>query len=116
MSRDREFAFEMAESNVRFGPGVTRECGMDLADLGVRHALVFTDRNVAPLRPVQATLESLDAAGVKATLYDGVRVEPTDESFQDAIEFAQGGDYDGFAPVGGGSTIDTAKAVNLYTT
>jgi len=116
MSRGREFAFEMAVSNVRFGPGVTRECGMDLADLGVRHALVLTDRNVAPLQPVQTTLQSLDAAGVKATVYDRVRVEPTDESFQDAITFAKQADCDGFVAVGGGSTIATAKAVNLYTT
>jgi len=118
MSRDRrnEFAFEMAVSNVRFGPGVTRECGMDLADLGVRHALVLTDRNVAPLAPVRVALESLDAAGITATVYDRVRVEPTDESFLDAIAFAKQGSYDGFLAVGGGSTIDTAKAVNLYTT
>ena len=118
MSRDprNEFAFEMAVSNVRFGPGVTRECGMDLADLGVRHALVLTDGNIAPLAPVRTTLESLDAAGIKATVYDRVRVEPTDESFRDAIHFANQGAYDGFVAVGGGSTIDTAKAVNLYTT
>ena len=118
MSRDprNELAFEMAVSNVRFGPGVTRECGMDLADLGVRHALVLTDANVAPLAPVRTTLESLDAAGIKATVYDRVRVEPTDESFRDAIHFANRGAYDGFVAVGGGSTIDTAKAVNLYTT
>jgi hydroxyacid-oxoacid transhydrogenase len=45
-----------------------------------------------------------------------VRVEPTDESFHDAIGFAQGGGYDAFVAVGGGSAIDTAKAVNLYTT
>ena len=117
MDRDRhEFAFEMAVSNVRFGAGVTRECGMDLADLGVRHALVITDRNLAPLPPVRVALESLEAAGIKATVYDRVRVEPTDESFQDAIAFAQQGSYDGFVAIGGGSTIDTAKAVNLYTT
>jgi hydroxyacid-oxoacid transhydrogenase len=89
---------------------------MDLADLGVRHALVLTDPNVAPLAPVRVALESIDAAGITATLYDRVRVEPTDESFLDAIAFASRGDYDGFVAIGGGSTIDTAKAVNLYTT
>lgn len=110
----REVAFEMALSNVRFGEGVTRECGMDLAEMGVRRALVLTDPCVARLAPVEAVLESLAAAGVQATLYDRVRVEPTDESFCDAIRFAD--NYDGFVAVGGGSTIDTAKAVNLYTT
>src|SRR5215510_8792636 len=111
-----ESAFEMAVSNVRFGAGVTRECGMDLADLGVRRALVVTDPTLATLSPVRIVLESLDASGVAATLYDRVRVEPTDESFADAIAFANAGQYDGFVAVGGGSTIDTAKAVNLYTT
>ncbi|HEX7138130.1 MAG TPA: hydroxyacid-oxoacid transhydrogenase, partial [Vicinamibacterales bacterium] len=54
-----------------------------------------------------------------ATVYDRVRVEPTDESFMDAIAFggvSGTGPFDGFVAVGGGSTIDTAKAVNLYTT
>src|SRR5262249_49404506 len=68
------------------------------------------------LPPVQAVLESLDANRIASTLYDRVRVEPTDESFADAIAFADAGAYDGFVAVGGGSTIDTAKAVNLYTT
>jgi hydroxyacid-oxoacid transhydrogenase len=114
-----EYAFEMAVSNVRFGAGVTRECGMDLADLGVRRALVVTDRTVAKLPPLSKVLESLEAAGVGATVYDRVRVEPTDESFKDAIAFGGpggAGPFDGFVAVGGGSTIDTAKAVNLYTT
>jgi hydroxyacid-oxoacid transhydrogenase len=112
----RETAFEMAVSNVRFGAGVTREVGMDLADLGVRRAIVLTDANVRRLPPVQKVLESLDESGVTAVLYDRVRVEPTDESFRDAIAFAAREGADGFVAVGGGSTIDTAKAVNLYTT
>ena len=111
-----EIAFEMAVSSVRFGPGVTREVGMDLADLGAKRVLVLTDPLLATMRPVAVTMESLHANGIEAVLYSRVRVEPTDESFQDAIAFARGGGFDAFAAVGGGSTIDTAKAVNLYVT
>jgi hydroxyacid-oxoacid transhydrogenase len=112
---DRETAFEMAASNVRFGAGVTREVGADLKEMGARNVLVITDPIVRDLRPVRATLESLGENGIHATLYDRVRVEPTDASFQDAISFARDSAYDAFVAVGGGSTIDTAKAVNLYT-
>ena len=50
-------------------------------------------------------------------VFDGVHVEPTDASFEAAIAFArQTGPWDAFVAVGGGSTIDTAKAVNLLTT
>src|SRR5699024_12587604 len=42
--------------------------------------------------------------------------EPTDASLRDAVEFADGTDWDGFLAVGGGSAIDTAKAINLMTT
>ena len=45
-----------------------------------------------------------------------MRVEPSDESFLDAIAFGNARPFDAFVAVGGGSTIDTAKAVNLYTT
>ncbi|MFL6279347.1 MAG: hydroxyacid-oxoacid transhydrogenase [Vicinamibacterales bacterium] len=111
-----EIAFEMATSNLRFGPGATREIGLDLVDLSVATALVVTDAHLSRLRPVQSVLEALDAARVKAVLFDRVRVEPTDESFREAIQFAHAHRVDGIVAVGGGSVIDTAKAVNLYTT
>ena len=113
----KEIAFEMAVSSVRFGAGVTREVGMDLADLGARTALVITDPILRALHPVQTVLESLEQNRIGATVYDRVRVEPTDESFLDAIAFAaRQSPFDAIVAVGGGSTIDTAKAVNLYTT
>jgi len=111
-----ETAFEMATSSIRFGAGVTREVGMDLKDLGVRRALVITDPLVRTLRPLQVVEESLRDNGVPYEIYDRVRVEPTDESFQDAIAFAERTEFDAIVAVGGGSTIDTAKAVNLYVT
>src|SRR5437870_5730660 len=112
----RERAFEMTVSAVRFGAGVTREVGMDLADLGARHVLVVTDPLVCRLPPVQTVVESLDANGVSWVLYDRVRIEPSDESMLDAIQFARPSSFDAFVAIGGGSTIDTAKAINLYTT
>lgn len=110
-----DYAFEMAASAVRFGAGVTREVGADLAELGARRVLVLTDSTMATLAPVRTVLESLEAHRVGATLFDRVRVEPTDVSLQEAIAFGNQESYDAFVAVGGGSTIDTAKAVNLYT-
>jgi hydroxyacid-oxoacid transhydrogenase len=113
---DNEYAFEIAGAAVRFGAGVTREVGSDLADLGAKKVLVLSDPTVSRLRPVQSVVESLESSGIAFTLFDRVRVEPTEESFLDAIAFARRDTYGAFVAVGGGSTIDTAKAVNLYTT
>ncbi|MBY0495828.1 MAG: iron-containing alcohol dehydrogenase [Cyanobacteria bacterium] len=113
---NRDIAFEMAVASVRFGIGVTREVGMDLAELGAKHVLVVTDRTLRILPPMQTVVESLEAARIRYTIYDRVRVEPTDESFLDGINFAKEGGYDAFVAVGGGSVIDTAKAINLYVT
>jgi len=108
--------FEMSASNLRVGPGATSEVGMDLADWGAKRVLVLTDRRLAELPPVIKVRESLDAEKIAHDVFDGVRVEPSDASFQAAIEVATQGHYDAFVAVGGGSTIDTAKAANLYST
>ena len=52
----------------------------------------------------------------RLTVYDAVRVEPTDGSFAAAAEFARAAAVDGFVSVGGGSVMDTTKAANLYST
>jgi len=98
---DHEYAFEIAGSAVRFGAGVTREIGSDLADLGATKVLVMSDPTVSRLPPVQTVLESLESSGIAFALFDRVRVEPTDESFRDAIAFAGRDTYDAFVAVGG---------------
>jgi hydroxyacid-oxoacid transhydrogenase len=110
----REYAFEMASSSLRFGFGVTREVGAELEDLGKRHVLVLTDPHLRPQPPVATVLESLEEHRIRFSLFDRVRVEPTDQSFCEAIAAAQADDFDAFVAVGGGSTMDTAKAANLY--
>jgi hydroxyacid-oxoacid transhydrogenase len=112
----QEIAFDMTASAIRFGAGVTQEVGMDLAEMKVRRVMVVTDPFLAKLPPVATVLESLSNAGIEFALFDRVRVEPTDESFLDAFDFARRGHFGGFVAVGGGSAIDTAKAANLYST
>ncbi|XP_028988834.1 hydroxyacid-oxoacid transhydrogenase, mitochondrial isoform X1 [Betta splendens] len=109
-----DYAFEMASSNLRYGEGVSREIGMDLQNLGARSVCVMTDRNLSRLPPVEVVLESLEQSGVGFSVYDSVRVEPTDTSFKHAISFAKSESFDAFVAVGGGSVIDTCKAANLY--
>lgn len=109
-------AFEMSTSSIRFGPGVTREVGMDLADLGAQRVMVLTDANLSTMAPVATAIDSLTQEKIEFALFDRVSVEPTDASFQEAIDFARADKFDAFVAVGGGSTIDTAKAANLYAT
>ena len=116
VSKDRDIAFEMAASSVRYGAGVTRELGADLADRGHHRVMVVTDRVVGALPPVAAVLETLERHAIHVVLYDYVRVEPTDASLRDAIEVALRESCDAFVAVGGGSAIDTAKIANLYST
>ncbi len=109
-----ETAFSIDTSSIKYGPGVTREVGFEMARLGARRVMALTDPGLADSAPVDTALRSLRAAGLDAQLYDQVRVEPTDASFQDAAAFAADGKFDGYVAVGGGSTIDTAKAADLY--
>ena len=111
-----EIGFEMATSSIRFGTGVTAEIGLDLVELKGRRVMVLTDPYLRVLAPVNTVLESLQKYHLSFELFDRVRVEPTDESFQEAIAFARQGGFDCFVAVGGGSTMDTAKAANLYST
>lgn len=111
-----ETAFTMDTSSIKFGAGVTREVGADMAALGAKRVMVVTDPNLTDSEAVAVTLEALRAEGIDAVLFDRVRVEPTDTSFKEAIRFATEGNFDGYVGVGGGSSIDTAKAANLYAT
>ncbi len=112
----QDTAFQMAASNIRFGAGITAEVGMDLVDMGLRRVMLVIDPVLLHLPTGKTVLASLDDNGIDYEIFDRVRVEPTDASFRDAAQFAIDGKFDAFVAVGGGSTIDTAKAANLYAT
>jgi len=109
-------AFQMAASNVRFGQGVTAEIGMDLQAMGVKKTLVVMDPALVDLPTGEVVRRALEQSHIGYDIFSEVSVEPTDASFKRAAEVACDGQYDSFVAVGGGSTIDTCKAANLYAT
>lgn len=111
-----ETVLSMRTSNINYGPGATREIGYFMDQLGAHRVMVLTDSGLVDSEAVWVALESLRREGIDAVLYDGVRIEPTDISVREAIEFATDGSFDGYVGVGGGSSMDTAKVANLYAT
>jgi hydroxyacid-oxoacid transhydrogenase len=108
-----ETVFVMEMSPIKFGLGATDEIGYDALRMGVRKALIFTDRHVAEVGLPERVRQLLEERGVKADVYDGTEIEPTDRSMEDAAEYARAKDFDALVAVGGGSVIDTCKAANL---
>jgi hydroxyacid-oxoacid transhydrogenase len=120
LSKEKIMALEsviaIGSAAIKYGVGATREVGFDMKELGAKRVMVVTDRNLADKDPVKVVLKSLEDEGLEAVLYKNVRVEPTDTSFKEAIDFAQKGRFNGFVGVGGGSSMDTAKVADLYAT
>jgi len=117
MPANPESVFTYGAPSLKFGPGSSDEIGFDLAEYDVRRVLVITDPGVARTGHPQRVAEQMEKFGVEAHVFDQVHVEPTDQSMAVAIEFARdSGPWDAYVAVGGGSAIDTAKAVNLLTT
>jgi hydroxyacid-oxoacid transhydrogenase len=112
-----ETVFTYGAPQLKFGPGSSDEIGYDLSTYDVRRVLVVTDPGVAATGHPQRIVEQIGAAGIEAVLFDRAHVEPTDASLVEAVDFARdAGPWDAFVAVGGGSAIDTAKAVNLLCT
>lgn len=112
-----ESVFTYGAPALKFGPGARHEIAADLARFHPRRVLVVTDAGVAATGAPDSVADEIRATGVEVVVFTGVRVEPTDASLEAAIEFARSsGPFDVVVAVGGGSSIDTAKAVNLLLT
>ena len=112
-----ESVFTYGAPQLKFGPGASDEIGYDLSLLGVGRVLIVTDAGIAATGIPARVAEQMGGFGIETVVFDRVHVEPTDASMIEAIEFAKAaGPFDAIVAVGGGSSIDTAKAVNLLTT
>ncbi|HYW90918.1 MAG TPA: hydroxyacid-oxoacid transhydrogenase [Gammaproteobacteria bacterium] len=101
---------------VKFGLEATREAGYEAKRLGVTRALVMVDPGLEQAEMTQTVLESLRGQDIGVDVVTEVRVEPEDTAILEASRAIKDKTIDGFVSVGGGSTIDTAKILNLLYT
>jgi alcohol dehydrogenase class IV len=113
---DPESVFAWAAPPVVFGRGAIDETGAHVAALGVHNVALVTDAGIVRTGMAARVTEALTAAGLDVEVFDGVHVEPTDGSLKDAAAWARARRIDAFVALGGGSTIDTAKVMNLLST
>jgi len=112
-----ETIFTWGAPPLKFGAGALDEVGFETAQYGVKRVLIVTDSTINRTGIPQRVQDQLKKYGITSEIYDGVHIEPTDDSMDKAAGYArEQGPWDGFIAVGGGSAIDTAKAVNLMTT
>lgn len=98
---------------MRIGAGVLNEVPAALAQLGLSAPAILTDKFLAGSGALERLLQILQDAGMEARAYDGVIPDPTVRSVDEAVAFVGGHTHDCIIGFGGGSPIDTAKAVAI---
>ncbi len=109
---DTVFSFH-SPTEIRFGVGTLDQLQTEMPGRGWRKALVVTDRGVRSSGLLERLEETLKASEVDARVYDGVLPNPTVQIVHEAYELAQKFEPDVLIGFGGGSSLDTAKIVNI---
>ncbi len=101
---------------LRFGPGISKKLGSILKERGHKKVLLIYDKGIKAVGIPGPIAEAINAAGIETLDYDEVQADPYVSSINRAGEFALAGGVDGIVAIGGGSSMDTAKAVNVLMT
>lgn len=109
-----EYALALDANKVVFGCGSLAEVGSHAKAFGMGRVALYTDPRVARLPAVETAVKSLRDKNIRVSIFDRVDIEPTDRSLEAAVNFAASDNFDGLVSVGGGSVLDTCKAVSLY--
>ena len=96
---------------IRFGPGRIRELPDGCRALGFKRPLLVTDPGLARLPMISDGLLSLRKAGLEVALFSDVRSNPVASNVESGVRALRAGSHDGVIAWGGGSGIDTAKAI-----
>ena len=99
-----------------FGKGAIENVPTEFKARGFKKAAVITDKDLVKFEVATKVTKLLDEAGVDYALYDGIVPNPTIQNVKDGLAFVQEAQADCIIAIGGGSPIDTAKAIAIIAT
>lgn len=110
-------AFEFAlPTEIRFGEGIVSETAKIVKSLGDKKPLIVTDKGLIAAGLVDQVTAVLKAGKVEYTIFDEIEPNPRDTTVHNAYEQAKRDGNDSLIAIGGGSSMDTAKAVGILMT
>ena len=98
---------------LQIGAGASNEIGAVLKRLGLNRPLIVTDKVMVLLGYIESLQKSLAESGINADVFDDTVPEPTVASIQAGVKQVRHGNYDCVIALGGGSPIDSAKAIAI---
>lgn len=99
-----------------FGKGAIKEIVPEIKKRSFKKAVVVTDKGLIEHGAAARIFEQLDAGKIAYDVYDGIVPNPTIKNVKDGVAFVQKSEADCIIAVGGGSPIDTAKAIGIIIT
>lgn len=99
-----------------FGKGAIESIVPEFQQRGFSKAAVITDKGLIEHGIATKVTELLDKAAIDYALYDGIVPNPTIQNVKDGVAFVKEAEADCLIAIGGGSPIDTAKAIGIILT
>ena len=99
-----------------FGKGAIESIVPEFQQRGFSKAAVITDKGLIEHGIATKVTELLDNAAIDYVLYDGIVPNPTIQNVKDGVAFGKEAEADCLIAIGGGSPIDTAKAIGIILT
>ena len=99
-----------------FGKGAIQEIATEIQSRGCRKVMVCTDPDLLKFGVATKVTDVLDKAGIAYKVYSGIKANPTIENVQEGVAFCKAEGADVIVAVGGGSAIDTSKAIGIIIT
>lgn len=99
-----------------FGRGSRNKLGEELRTRGHQKVLIVSDYSLMEAKVTEKVIDVIDKAGITYFVYNHVKPNPTVKNVQDGLTLAEINNVDAIVAVGGGSVIDTAKAISIIMT